>query len=191
MGAISPPPFVDATMMDKVKTRIIEPTLKGLQHRQLDYKGFIFFGLISVDNEPHVIEYNCRLGDPETEVIIPRITSDFVSIIEGIYNGKLSEIEVEISANSAATIMLVSQGYPEKYAKGKEIIIDKSITDSIIFHAGTVLSEYDIVTNGGRVIAVTSYADNHKNAVIKSLKNIERIHFDGMNYRTDIGFDLS
>ena len=190
MGAVSPPPFVDETMMDKVKKLIIEPTLKGLQERKLDYKGFIFFGLINVDDEPYVIEYNCRLGDPETEVIIPRITSDFMNIIEGIYNGKVSEIGVEISSKSAATIMLVSKGYPENYEKGIEIIIDQSITDSIVFHAGTVKPEYDILTNGGRVIAVTSFAEDHKIAVNKSLKSIEKIHFDGKTYRTDIGFDL-
>jgi phosphoribosylamine--glycine ligase len=190
MGAVSPPPFVDADMMNKVKTRIIEPTLKGLQERNLDYKGFVFFGLISVKGEPYVIEYNCRLGDPETEVVIPRITSDFVNIIEGIHDGNLSESNVEISSKTAATIMLVSKGYPEKYEKGKEVIIDQSINDSIIFHAGTTNPEYDVVTNGGRVIAVTSFGDDHQQAVNQSLQSIEKIYFDGMTYRTDIGFDL-
>jgi len=190
MGAISPVPFVDEVMMEKVKTRIIEPTLKGLQARKLDYKGFIFIGLIRVDNEPYVIEYNCRLGDPETEAIIPRITSDLVDIIEGIYDGDLSNINVDIDPQTAATIMLVSQGYPEAYTKDKIITIDKEASESLLFHAGTKMSDLNILTNGGRVIAITSFGKDHKEAVAKSIDNISKVHFDGLTYRSDIGFDL-
>ncbi len=190
MGAISPVPFVDKVMMDKVKSRIIEPTILGLQKRKLDYKGFIFIGLIRVGNEPYVIEYNCRLGDPETEVIIPRISSDLMDIITGIYSGNLSDIKVDIDPQSAATIMLVSKGYPEAYEKGKEIIIDKQASSSLFFHSGTKVSNYDILTNGGRVMAVTSFGNDHQKAVNRSLKNISQVYFEGMTYRSDIGFDL-
>lgn len=190
MGAISPVPFVDEAMMNKVISKIIEPTIHGLQSRNLDYKGFIFFGLINVKGEPYVIEYNCRLGDPETEVIIPRISSDLMDIIVSIHNDQLSDIEIKISPQSAATIMLVSEGYPEAYKKGKEITLDHTIYESIIFHAGTKKANYDIITNGGRVIAITSFGDDHTKAVKQSLDNVTKVYFDGMTYRTDIGFDL-
>jgi len=190
MGAISPVPFVDDAMIEKVVTRIIEPTIEGLKNRQLDYKGFVFIGLINVGGEPYVIEYNCRLGDPETEVILPRIESDLMDIIIAVHNGTLSETNIVTNPNTAATIMLVSGGYPEAYEKGKEIIIDQSETDSILFHAGTIKKEYSTLTNGGRVIAVTSIRDNHTEAVQASVAAIENIHFEDMRYRKDIGFDL-
>jgi len=190
MGAISPVPFVDDIMMEKVVTRIIEPTIKGLKNRQLDYKGFVFIGLINVGGEPYVIEYNCRLGDPETEVVLPRIESDLMDVIIAIHNGTLSETNIVTNPKTAATIMLVSGGYPEAYKKGKEIIIDQSESDSIFFHAGTIKKEYSTLTNGGRVIAVTSIRDNHTEAVQSSITAIENIHFEDMHYRKDIGFDL-
>ena len=190
MGAISPVPFVDEAMMDKVISRIIEPTIKGLQSRNLDYKGFIFFGLINVKGDPYVIEYNCRLGDPETEVIIPRISSDLMDIIEAFHSGHLSDVEVEFNPQTAATIMLVSKGYPEAYEKGKEITLDQNLSDSLIFHAGTKNIDYNIISNGGRVIAITSFGDDHRQAVNQSLDNVSKVYFDGMTYRTDIGFDL-
>lgn len=190
MGAVSPVPFVDDILMQKVTDRIIEPTIEGLKTRGYSYTGFIFFGLILVDNEPYVIEYNCRLGDPETEVIIPRIENDFMDIIEALTNNSLDKIDVTFNSKTAATIMLVSEGYPEAYDKGKAILIDQTIEKSTIFHSGTKQNKFEIVTNGGRVMAVTSFGDNHKEAVKQSLESINKIHFEGMNYRKDIGFDL-
>lgn len=190
MGAISPVPFVSSEMLEKVKTKIIDPTINGLKARGLRYNGFIFFGLINVNSEPYVIEYNCRLGDPETEVILPRLDHDIVKIFEAVRDHKLSKLDIKFKSETAATVMLVSEGYPEAYEKGKSILIDQSLNESLIFHAGTKANEHDIVTNGGRVIAVTSYGKDHKTAVNQSLSSINKIHFDGMNFRKDIGFDV-
>ena len=190
MGAISPPPFVDDKLMKKVRKRIIEPTVKGLRKENFDYKGFIFFGLINVDGQPKVIEYNVRMGDPETEVVIPRIKSDLMDLFVKLHNGQLDKAEIEVKKKTAATIMLVSSGYPEAYEKGKPITLDKSIEKSLVFHAGTKQNNHDIVTNGGRVIAITSFGQDHRKALKKSLDNISKVHFEGMHHRKDIGFDL-
>jgi len=190
MGAISPVPFVDQVLKEKVITRIVEPTIAGLKSRQYDYHGFIFIGLIKVNNEPYVIEYNCRLGDPETEVILPRLKTDLLTLINGVFDKKLSEIEIDFKEETAATVMLVSGGYPEAYEKGKSISFLKNEIDSIIFHAGTKTTENQLTTNGGRVMAVTSFGKKHNEAVSKSLESIKHIHFDKINYRKDIGFDL-
>ena len=190
MGAISPVPFADDTFLEKVEERVIIPTISGLQKDNIDYQGFIFFGLIKVNNEPFVIEYNVRLGDPETEVIIPRLKSDFLKILEAATNKRLNEIDVEFDERSATTVMLVSGGYPEDYQKGKKITGLDSINDSIIFHAGTKLEDNRIVSNGGRVISVTSYGNTFKDALKQSYKSIDSIRFDDMYFRKDIGFDL-
>lgn len=190
MGAISPVPFVDEDMMKKVKKTIIEPTIKGLKKSKFTYKGFIFFGLIKVNNEPYVIEYNCRLGDPETEVILPRMKTDLMAMMVALYSGGLGDLTTRFKSKTAATIMLVSGGYPEAYAKDKEITIKEGIDKSIIFHAGTKKKGKKVLTNGGRVIAVTSLAKNKEKAVKRSMKSIKKIHFDNMDYRKDIGFDL-
>ncbi len=190
MGAISPVPFADATFMQKVEERIIKPTVDGLQKENIDYKGFIFIGLIKVNNEPYVIEYNVRMGDPETEVVIPRIKSDFVDLLEGVANGTLAEKEYETDPRTVTTVMLVSGGYPGSYPKGKEITGIEKVEDSIVFHAGTKAENNNILTNGGRVIAVSSYGEDMKDALSKSYKNAETIDFDGKYYRKDIGFDL-
>lgn len=190
MGAISPVPFVDDVMMKKVKKTIIEPTIKGLKKSNFTYKGFIFFGIINVDNEPYVIEYNCRLGDPETEVILPRMKTDLLAMMASLYTGGLKDLMTKFKTKTAATVMLVSGGYPEAYTKGKEISIKKGINKSILFHSGTKRDKNKILTNGGRVIAVTSLAKNKEKAVKRSMKSIKKIHFKNMAYRKDIGFDL-
>ncbi len=190
MGAVSPVPFVDEVLMDKVKSEIIIPTINGLKKKKLEYKGVIFFGLINVEGDPYVIEYNCRFGDPETEVILPRIESDLFEHIISVFGGTLGNQTIKFRPESAATIFLVSDGYPGAYQKGKHITIDKSQSESLIFHAGTKTLEHDVVTNGGRVIAITSYGGDHKEAISKSLQNISSVHFEGMQYRKDIGFDL-
>ena len=190
MGAISPVPFADEILMDKIEKRIVIPTVNGLQKENIDYKGFVFIGLINVNNEPYVIEYNVRMGDPETEVVLPRVKTDLVRLFEATFHQKLNEIDVEIDSRAATTVMLVSGGYPEAYEKGKEISCTENIEDSIVFHAGTAMKEGKLVTNGGRVIAITSMHENYKEALKKSYQNIEKLHFDTMYYRTDIGFDL-
>lgn len=190
MGAISPVPFVDKEMIRKVRDRIILPTLSGLQDRNIEYRGFIFFGLIEVGGEPYVIEYNCRMGDPETEAVLPRIQNDMVELCEALYEQDLYETKLEKDPRTAATVMTVSAGYPGPYTKGEEIHINPSAGDSIIFHAGTKVDNDRVVTNGGRVIAVTSFGSNHMEATHKSLLTIESIDFKGKYYRKDIGFDL-
>ncbi|EDM45249.1 phosphoribosylamine--glycine ligase [unidentified eubacterium SCB49] len=190
MGAISPVPFADETLMKKIEERIVKPTVNGLKSEKIDYKGFVFIGLIKVGDEPYVIEYNVRMGDPETEVVLPRLKTDLVDLLEATYEQNLDIVPMEIDSRSAATIMLVSGGYPEAYDKGKKITGTENVTDSIVFHAGTKLDGSDVVTNGGRVIAVTSLDDDYKNAIKKSYQNCEKITFDRMYYRTDIGFDL-
>jgi len=190
MGAVSPVPFADEILLEKIETRIVKPTIDGLQKGGIEYKGFVFIGLIIVKGEPMVIEYNVRMGDPETEVVMPRIKSDLVELFQALANQKLNEVALEIDKRSATTIMVVSGGYPEEYEKGFEITGFESIEGSIIFHAGTKLENGKIVTNGGRVLAVTSYGDSFQEAIKKSYQNIAKLHFDKMYFRKDIGFDL-
>ncbi len=190
MGAVSPVPFVDKILLEKIETRIVKPTIAGLQKDGIEYKGFVFIGLINVKGEPIVIEYNVRMGDPETEVVIPRLKSDLVKLFQAVANEKLDEITLEIDERSATTIMIVSGGYPEEYDKGKIITGIKNVQDSIVFHAGTKMENGEIVSNGGRVLAITSFGDNFQEAIKKSYQNIDKLHFDKMYFRTDIGFDL-
>ncbi len=190
MGAVSPVPFVTPEYLDKIEAQIIIPTMKGLRAEGIKYRGFIFFGLIKVGNEPFVIEYNCRMGDPETEVVIPRIKSDFLHLLEGAATGSLSEQHIEIDHRAVATVMLVAKGYPENPDKGKEIKGLDLIKGSIAFHAGTKLSKDKIISNGGRVIAVTSFGGDIEEALERSYKSAELIQYSGKNYRKDIGFDL-
>lgn len=190
MGAISPVPFADEILMQKIEERIVKPTVNGLKEEKIDYKGFVFIGLIKVGDEPYVIEYNVRMGDPETEVVLPRIKTDLVSLFKATFQQKLDTIAIEIDERAATTVMVVSGGYPEAYDKGKEITGTTTIEDSIVFHAGTIVKEGKLVTNGGRVIAITSLDVDYRKALKKSYQNIEKLHFDRMYYRTDIGFDL-
>lgn len=190
MGAVSPVPFVDKVLMDKVEERVIKPTIKGIQERGFDYKGFIFIGLIRVNNEPYVIEYNCRMGDPETEVVFPRLKNDLAQLMKAVGEGTLENETIEIDERAATTMFLVSGGYPEAYEKGKEMHGLNAIDDSILFHAGTREEGGKILTNGGRVMAITSYGDDFKAALEVSKKNAERIEFEGKYFRRDIGFDL-
>ncbi len=190
MGAVSPVPFADDLFMEKVTQRIINPTMQGLAEEGIIYKGFIFFGLINVGGDPYVIEYNARLGDPESEVIIPRIKSDFFELIEGVANGDLANRVLEIEDKFVTTVMLVSGGYPGNYESGKLITGLSTDNDSIIFHAGTRYAGNDIVTAGGRVLAVTSFGSTMKEALEISYRNAGLVNYDGLNYRTDIGFDL-
>jgi len=190
MGAISPVPFTDKKFLKKVEERIIKPTIKGFQKDNIPYKGFVFIGLIKVNKEPLVIEYNVRMGDPETEVVIPRIQSDLVALFKAVAEEKLDQFDLEIDKRTTTTVMLVSGGYPEMYEKEKEITGINDVTDSIVFHAGTKKVQDKIVTNGGRVLAITSYGKDFTEALEKSYQNIAKIKFDKMNYRKDIGFDL-
>ena len=190
MGAVSPVPYVDAVLMEKIETRIVKPTIEGFQKDGIPYKGFVFIGLINVNNEPIVIEYNVRMGDPETEVVVPRLKSDLVELFLAVANEKLDEFNLEVDQRSATTVMIVSGGYPEDFEKGKVITGLETITDSIVFHAGTKLENGNVVSNGGRVMAITSYGDNFQEALDKSYKNVSQLHFDKMNFRKDIGFDL-
>jgi phosphoribosylamine--glycine ligase len=190
MGAVSPVPFAGKAFMKKVKESIIDPTMNGLSEDGISYKGFIFFGLINVDGDPYVIEYNARLGDPESEVIIPRIKSDLFDLIEGVADGNLSEKEIEIDERSVATVMLVSGGYPGHYEKGKVIWGLERISDGVIFHAGTKIADGRVVTSGGRVMAVSSWGSSIKEALEGSYRNAKQLSFVNMFYRTDIGFDL-
>lgn len=190
MGAVSPVPFADEVLLEKIATRIVKPTIDGLQKDDIEYKGFVFIGLIVVKGEPMVIEYNVRMGDPETEVVMPRIKSDLVTLFEAVAQQKLDEVALEIDERSATTIMVVSGGYPEDYEKGHEILGLERVEDSIVFHAGTALVGGKVVSNGGRVLAVTSYGATFQEAIKKSYQNIDKLHFDKMYFRKDIGFDL-
>ncbi len=190
MGAISPVPFADELLMNKIEERIVKPTVAGLQKDDLPYKGFIFIGLIMVGNDPFVIEYNVRMGDPETEVVLPLLKNDLAEIFRAIGNGTLKDIDIEIDQRSAVTVMLVSGGYPEAYDKGIEITGVENITDSLVFHAGAKMDNNKLVTSGGRVMAITSYGEDYNEALKKSYQNIEKLHFDKMYYRKDLGFDL-
>jgi len=190
MGAVSPVPFANNEFTQKVKNQIINPTIKGLKEEGIDYKGFIFFGLIKVDGEPKVIEYNVRMGDPETEVVIPRIKSDLLDILTKVSSQELNTVEIEFNTETAVTVMLVSGGYPEAYEKNKEITGLDKIDNQTIFHAGTKLDNNKILTSGGRVIAVSSFGNNIEEALKKSFEKAEIIKFDKKNYRKDIGFDL-
>ncbi len=190
MGAISPVPFADEILLEKIEKRIVIPTVEGLQQDGIPYQGFIFIGLINVKGEPIVIEYNVRMGDPETEVVIPRLKNDLVALFVAVANQKLDEIQLEIDSRSATTVMVVSGGYPEDYEKGKVISGLEKVTDSLVFHAGTKIENGAVVSNGGRVLAVTSFGDDFQEAIKKSYQNINQLHFDTMYYRKDIGFDL-
>lgn len=190
MGAISPVPFANKQFLEKIERRVVIPTIEGLKRDNLPYKGFIFIGLIKIGEDPKVIEYNVRMGDPETEVVLPRIKTDLVEIFQAISNNRLEEVYLEIDDRTAATVMLVSGGYPESYEKGKEILGLKEVSESIAFHAGASNKESKVVTTGGRVMAITSYGKDHKDALEKSYETIKNIHFDKMYYRKDIGFDL-
>ena len=191
MGAISPVPFADETLMKKIEERIVKPTIKGLQEEEIAYKGFVFIGLIKVGEEPYVIEYNVRMGDPETEVVLPRIESDLVELLQKVSEQKLNEATLKIKDESAVTVMLVSGGYPEAYEKGKAISGIADVKDAIVFHAGTAEKDGEIVTSGGRVIAVTSFGKDYNEALKKSYQNVDKLHFDKMYYRKDLGFDLA
>ena len=190
MGAISPVPFADRFYIEKIEREIIKPTITGLQEDGIIYQGFLFIGLINVKGEPKVIEYNIRMGDPETEVVIPRIKSDLLNLLKGIGDGTFSEVDLNICEDVAATVMLVSGGYPEEYEKGKTINGIKNISESIVFHAGTKKENNVLKTNGGRVIALTSFGDTIECALEKSFASAKEISFDGKYYRKDIGFDL-
>ncbi|MCA6421269.1 MAG: phosphoribosylamine--glycine ligase [Flavobacterium sp.] len=190
MGAVSPVPFADAILLEKIETRIVKPTVEGLLKDKIEYKGFVFIGLINVKGEPIVIEYNVRMGDPETEVVIPRLKSDLVELFQAVADEKLEEVTLEIDQRSATTIMVVSGGYPEDYEKGKVISGIENVEGSIVFHAGTKLENGQVVSNGGRVLAVTSFGENFQEAIKKSYQNIDKLHFDKMYFRKDIGFDL-
>ena len=190
MGAVSPVPFANDEFMAKVKERIIEPTMKGLAKENIEYKGFIFFGLINVENDPYVIEYNARLGDPESEVIIPRIKTDLFDLLEGVAMGDLASRSLEIDERCVATVMAVSGGYPGTFEKNKIITGLDNVRESVVFHAGTKLRGNDVVTSGGRVLAVTSWGKTIDEALALSYRNLSLINFEGIYYRKDIGFDF-
>jgi len=190
MGAVSPVPFATEEFLNKIEERVVKPTISGFQKDNLPYVGFVFIGLIKVGDDPKVIEYNVRMGDPETEVVLPRLKNDFVEILQAMSSQTLDKIDIEIDERAATTIMMVSGGYPESYQKGKEITGLEAVTESIPFHAGANLKDGKIITTGGRVMAMTSYGNTYQEAIKKSYQSIEKLHFDKMYYRKDIGFDL-
>lgn len=192
MGAVSPVPFFDEFLKEKVIKKIIEPTIYGLQQEKFDYKGFVFFGLMIDNGEPYVIEYNCRMGDPETEAVVPRIKNDLVELFLAVGNGKLNEIEIKSDSRFAVTTIVVSGGYPGSYQAGKTIngLNNAENLNSIIFHSGTDLKDEKVITNGGRVLAITAFGNTIKEAAEGSLNTLEQLHFDGMNFRRDIGYEF-
>lgn len=190
MGAVSPVPFADEEFNRKVEERIVRPTIEGLQADGVDYKGFVFFGLMNVGGDPYVIEYNVRMGDPETEVVMPRLKTDILTLFEEMAHGQLEKAAFELDDRFCTTVMLVSQGYPGSYEKGKVISGLDSVEGSIVFHAGTRMEGDKVLTSGGRVMAVSSFGKTMKEALALSYQNVGKIHFDGMNFRKDIGFDL-
>ncbi len=193
MGAVSPLPFFDEILKQKIIHRIVEPTIKGLGKDELEYRGFIFFGLMINNGEPLVIEYNCRLGDPETEVIIPRMKNDLVELFTAVTNGKLSEISISLDSRCAAAVVAVSGGYPGNYTKGKPIegLLEKTVEDSLVFHAGTLQKDKQIVTNGGRVMVVTAFGSNIREAAEQSVYMMEQLYFEDMKFRSDIGYEFA
>ena len=191
MGAISPVPFADEAFLSKVEELVVKPTIAGLQKDGIDYRGFIFIGLMNDNGNPSVVEYNVRMGDPETEVVLPRIKSDLFDLFDGVANQTLGEKSYEVTEETATTVVLVSGGYPEAYEKGKAISGLDNVKDSLVFHAGTTEDNNEIVTNGGRVLAITSFGDSIEEALEKSYQSIDKINFEGINYRKDIGFDLT
>ena len=190
MGSVSPVSFVDKALMQKVEERIIAPTVKGLQQEGIEYQGFIFFGLIQVGEDPYVIEYNCRMGDPETQSVFPRLKNDLVELFQAVQDGKLDQMQLEFDQRAVASVILVSGGYPEAYEKGKSITSIDKVQNSLVFHAGTSIKDGNLVSNGGRVLAITSYGKTFQEALEKSNTNAEEVHFEGKYYRKDIGFDL-
>ncbi|WPU97989.1 phosphoribosylamine--glycine ligase [Mucilaginibacter sp. cycad4] len=190
MGSISPVPFADAAYMKKVEDRVIIPTIEGLKKDGVPYKGFIFIGLMNSNGEPWVIEYNCRMGDPETESVMRRIDSDFVDLLSGVAEGNLNEKEIIISPKTAATVVMVAGGYPGEYLKNKVITGTENVRDSIVFHAGTAMNGNDVITTGGRVLAITTVQDDIFSALQQATADASRIYYDGMYFRKDIGFDL-
>ncbi|MEO1623843.1 MAG: phosphoribosylamine--glycine ligase [Bacteroidota bacterium] len=190
MGAVSPVSFVDEALMQKVEEQIVRPTIQGIKEKGIDYQGFVFFGLIKVDDSPYVIEYNCRMGDPETEVVIPRLKNDLMELLIATAKGRLSEQQIQIDERAATTVMLVSGGYPGAYEKGKAISGLEFLDNSIVFHAGTRQNGDQLQTNGGRVLAITSYGENFRQALMQSNANAAKIQFEGKYFRKDIGLDL-
>lgn len=190
MGAVSPVPFATDEFLNKIEERVVKPTIDGFKKDNLPYVGFVFIGLIKVGDDPKVIEYNVRMGDPETEVVFPRLKNDLVEVLQAMAKGTLDTIDIDIDDRAATTIMVVSGGYPEAYEKGKEITGINSIKDSIPFHAGAQLKDGKVVTSGGRVISITSYGETYQEAIKKSYQSIDKLNFDKMYYRKDIGFDL-
>ena len=190
MGSVSPVPFLDKALKQKIEDKIIKPTVEGIKNENIDYKGFIFIGLINVNNEPYVIEYNVRMGDPETQVVLSRLKNDFMDLLISCYHQTLNELEFEVDSNYFVNIVLASGGYPEKYEKGKVISGIDSVEGSVIFHAGTLKKNDEVYTNGGRVLSVVSTAPNLNEALKKSYKTISKIQFKGKTFRKDIGFDL-
>jgi len=190
MGAISPVPFADEAFMSKIENQVVKPTVKGIAADNLDYKGFVFIGLIKVDGEPKVIEYNVRMGDPETEAVLPRVKNDLLDVFKHVSNQTLDQVTLDLDPRTAVTVMTVAGGYPEAYDKGDEIKGIDTVEDSIVFQAGTTLENGKIVTNGGRVLTITSFGDNFQEALATSYKNVKKVQFKDMYYRTDLGFDL-
>lgn len=190
MGAVSPVPFADEALMEKVRKNIVEPTVKGIAEEKMDYRGFIFFGLIKVGDEPYVIEYNVRMGDPETEVVMPRLKSDLVELLQKTATRNLAGAKAEFDERTATTVMLVSEGYPGSYEKGKRITGLEDVEDSVVFHAGTKLQGDEVLTSGGRVMAFTSYGNTKEEALEKSYSSIKKVCFEGITFRKDIGYDL-
>jgi phosphoribosylamine--glycine ligase len=190
MGAISPVPFADDAFLNKVEELVVKPTIAGLQKDGIDYRGFIFIGLMNDHGNPSVVEYNVRMGDPETEVVLPRIESDLYDLFEGVANQTLHEKSFSVTPQTVATVMLVSGGYPESYEKNKKITGLENVKEATVFHAGTTIKDGQVVSNGGRGMAVSSFGDSIEEALAKTYRSIDKISFDKMNYRKDIGFDL-